>query len=141
MELDWYDIGNKIKNAKPEELMDRIRENVESFVTDEREYGKSKMTAALHDAGTDDEEIVRLLQKYYELTENEAMELLRLEKTQDEPCRRVIDYLIMNEGYSRSDAVSFISDYEVSELLRDTKCLWKKSAEEIIRIAREKQAA
>lgn len=137
MELDWYDIGNKIKNAKPEELMDRIRENVELFVQDERENGKSNMTAALHDAGVDDDQIIRLLVKYYDLTENEAMELLRLEKTQDEPCRRVIDYLIKKEGFSRSNAVDFISDFSVSELLRDTKGLWQKSTDQIIELAKQ----
>lgn len=138
MELDWYDIGDKIKNAKPEELMDKVRENVELFVRDERENGKSNMTAALHDAGVDEDRIIRLLIKYYDLTENEAVELLRLEKTQDEPCRRVIDHLIKNEGFSRSDAIGFISDFGVSELLRDTKDLWKKSAEEIIELAKQK---
>ena len=137
MNLDWYDLGDKIKNAKPEELMDRIRENVVSFVQDERENGKSNMAAALHDAGVEEEQIIRLLVKYYDLTENEAVEVLRLEKTQDEPCRRVIDYLIKNEGSSRSEAVGFISDAGVSELLRDTKGLWKKSAEEIIRAAKQ----
>lgn len=68
---------------------------------EEREAGISILTAALYESKTKDAEIVRLLQKYYGLRENEAQEQIRIERTINYPCRELESYLMSTEGLSQ----------------------------------------
>jgi hypothetical protein len=73
-------------------LLDTTREAVlrhdDETAQQEREAGIiSILTAALYESKTKDAEIVRLLQKYYGLRENEAQEQIRIERTINYPCR------------------------------------------------------
>jgi hypothetical protein len=67
------------------EMLERLRETANARVDDaafEAEIiGIEKATAALCEAGVKDEEIVALLQKYWDLRLSEAKEFLRREKS------------------------------------------------------------
>lgn len=69
------------------ELWRGIRRNTAEILEDaafnERVIGIRTATAALYEAGIEDEKIVYLLQKYWDLRLSEAMEILRQEKYSD----------------------------------------------------------
>lgn len=66
------------------ELLERIRENsnarLDEAAFEERVIGIEKAIAALQEAEVEDEKIIYLLQKYWDLRLSEAKELLRQER-------------------------------------------------------------
>jgi hypothetical protein len=70
------------------ELLERIRENSNARLGEaafeERVIGIEKATAALQEAEVEDEKIIYLLQKYWDLRLSEAKELLRQERYTEE---------------------------------------------------------
>lgn len=66
------------------ELLCRLRESANARLDDaafeERVIGIGKATAALYESGIDDEEIIRLLQKYWDLRLSEAKDTLQKTK-------------------------------------------------------------
>ena len=94
----------------------------------EREAGISILTAALYESKTKDAEIVRLLQKYYGLRENEAQEQIRIERTINYPCRELESYLMSTEGLSQQEAQDYIINHGTVDLLRQERGLWKTVA-------------
>lgn len=66
------------------ELLEHIRENnnarLDEAALEERVIGIEKATAALREAGVEDEKIIYLMQKYWDLRLSEAKELLQLER-------------------------------------------------------------
>ncbi len=70
------------------ELLERIRENnnarLNEFAFEERVIGIEKATAALREAGVEDEKIIYLLQKYWDLRLSEAKEVLQQERYTEE---------------------------------------------------------
>ena len=70
-------------------LLDATRETVwrheDESIQEERAAGMATTIAALYEAKVKDEEIIRLVQKYYGVTESDAQEQLRIEKTIEHP--------------------------------------------------------
>ena len=117
-------------------LLDATREAVwrheDESVQAERLAGMSTTVAALYDAKVKDEEIIRLIQKYYGVTEREAQEQLRIEKTIEHPCRELQSYLMREEALSADEAREFIIRHGTVDLLRETRGLWKLSPKELL---------
>ena len=80
-----------------------------------------------------DAEIVRLLQKYYGLRENEAQEQIRIERTINYPCRELESYLMSTEGLSQQKAQDYIINHGTVDLLRQERGLWKLSPKELLK--------
>ena len=80
-----------------------------------------------------DAEIVRLLQKYYGLRENEAQEQIRIERTINYPCRELESYLMSTEGLSQQEAQDYIIDHGTVDLLQQERGLWKLSPKELLK--------
>jgi len=63
------------------ELLESIRENantrLDEAAFEEKIIGIEKAAAALHEAGVEDEKIIHLLQKYWDLRRSEANEFLQ----------------------------------------------------------------
>jgi len=118
-------------------LLDTTREAVlrheDETVQQEREAGISILTAALYEAKVKDPEIIRSLQKYYGLRENEAQEQLRIEKTINHPCRELESYLMSEDALSQQDAQDYIIDHGTVDLLRQERGLWKLSPKELLK--------
>ena len=118
-------------------LLDTTREAVlrheDETVQQEREAGISILTAALYEAKIKDPEIIRLLQNYYGLRENEAQEQLRIEKTINHPCSELESYLMSEDALSQQDAQDYIIDHGTVDLLRQERGLWKLSPKELLR--------
>ena len=118
-------------------LLETTREAVlrhdDETVQQEREAGISILTAALYESKIKDTEIVRLLQKYYGLKENEAREQIRIEKTINHPCRELELYLMSTEAFSQQEARDYIIDHGMINLLRQERGLWKLSSKELLK--------
>lgn len=118
-------------------LLETTREAVlrhdDETVQQEREAGISILTAALYESKIKDTEIVRLLQKYYGLKENEAREQIRIEKTINHPCRELESYLMSTEAFSQQEARDYIIDHGMVDLLRQERGLWKLSSKELLK--------
>lgn len=118
-------------------LLDTTREAVlrhdDETAQQEREAGISILTAALYESKIKDTEIVRLLQKYYGLRENEAQEQIRIEKTINHPCRELESYLMSTEAFSQQEAQDYIIDHGTVDLLRQERGLWKLSPKELLK--------
>ncbi len=117
-------------------LLDATREAVwhheDESVQAERLAGMSTTIAALYDAKVKDDEIIRLIQKYYGATESDAQEQLRIEKTIEHPCRELQSYLMREEALSADEAREFIINHGTVDMLRETRGLWKLSPKELL---------
>ena len=118
-------------------LLDTTREAVlrhdDETAQQEREAGISILTAALYESKIKDIEIVRLLQKYYGLRDNEAQEHIRIERTINYPCRELESYLMSTEGFSQQEAQDYIIDHGTVDLLQQERELWKLSPKEMLK--------
>lgn len=118
-------------------LLDTTREAVlrhdDETAQQEREAGISILTAALYESKIKDAEIVRLLQKYYGLRENEAQEQIRIERTINYPCHELESYLMITEGLSQQEAQNYIIDHGTVDLLQQERGLWKLSPKELLK--------
>ena len=118
-------------------LLDTTREAVlrhdDETAQQEREAGISILTAALYESKIKDAEIVRLLQKYYGLRENEAQEQIRIERTTNYPWRELESYLMSTEGLSQQEAQDYIINHGTVDLLRQERGLWKLSPKELLK--------
>lgn len=74
------------------EILERIREDnyarLDEAAFEERMIGIEKAVAALYEAEVDEERIISLLQKYWDLRLSEAKEFLKHEKQQQERNQR-----------------------------------------------------
>jgi hypothetical protein len=118
-------------------LLDTTREAVlrhdDETAQQEREAGVAILTAALYEAKIKDAEIVRLLQKYYGLRENEAQEQIRIERTINFPCRELESYLMSTEGFLQREAQDYIIDHGTVDMLRQERGLWKLAPKELLK--------
>lgn len=118
-------------------LLDTTREAVwqheNEVIKEEEAVGMSITIAALYDAGVKDEQIVHLIQKYYNVTERDAQEQLRIEKTIEHPCRELEAYLIREEAFSLAEAHDYIIDHGTVDMLREIRGLWKLSPKELLK--------
>lgn len=117
-------------------LLDATREAVlrheDESVQAERLAGMSTTVAALYDAKVKDDEIIRLIQKYYGVTHSDAQEQMRIEKTIEHPCRELQSYLMREEALSVDEAREFIINHGTVDMLIETRGLWKLSPKELL---------
>lgn len=118
-------------------LLDTTREAVlrhdDETAQQEREAGISILTAALYKSKIKDAEIVRLLQKYYGIRENEAQEQIRIERTINHPCHELESSLLSTEGFSQQEAQDYSIDHGTVDLLRQERGLWKLSPKDLLK--------
>lgn len=116
-------------------LLHTVRETVtqheEKAVYEEQVMGLHRMTAALYEAKVDDNEIIRLIQKYYEISFSDAEEVLRNEKWIMHPCRLLEDFLKREQGYSKQQAVDYIVSNDAMGKLKDNPKLRELSGKEL----------
>ena len=129
MAIDWYSVKAQVRN----DIQFRAENN--GYVQEERERGISILTAALYENGVDDDQIIRSLQKYYHVTEADAEDRLRNEKTIEFPCRKLHTYLMREQGFSHEDSNNFIFEHNIPELLKNNIGLWKQTPGEILQLA------
>ncbi|OFK61211.1 hypothetical protein HMPREF2811_03200 [Globicatella sp. HMSC072A10] len=127
-------MGKKLSNylfSTGSFLIDATREAVlkheDDAVQQERYNGAKILTEALFEAKINDDEIIRLLQKYYFLSEEECEKLMISERTVNLPCKELETYLVRSEGYTRDEAVNFIHEKGIPDFLRENKGAWKLS--------------
>jgi len=112
-------------------VIDAIREAVlrheDEAVKNEKFNGAVILTEALLESKIKDDEIIRLVKKYYFLSEEEAEELLTIEKTINLPCKELETYLVRSEGYTRDEAINYINEKGIPNYLREHKGSWKLS--------------
>lgn len=117
-------------------VLDAARESVyrqnEEFIDERDEQAISITTAALYEAKVKDDVIIRMLQKYWGLTESESREKLRIEKTVEYPCTAVAEYLMTNEAMTREEADNIIIYDGVLDYLKTEKTAWKLSPKELL---------
>ena len=102
---------------------DSINQAGETAFFDAIEIGITNTIAALYDTDVDDNEIIRVLNKYWGINNNEAEERLVFEKTQS-VVRELKRYLKM-QGYSAVDIDQFMKSNKVSRKIRYNNELWK----------------
>lgn len=129
MAIDWYRVKAQMEN----DIQNRAENN--GYVQEERERGIRILTSALYENKVADDQIIRSLQKYYQVTEADAEEKLRFEKTIEYPCRKLHDYLMREEGFTHEEANNFIFEHNIPEILKNNKGLWKQTPNKILQIA------
>lgn len=117
--------------------LDAVRESArrhdDDVVDAERDMGIMLTTSALYDAKVKDDVIIRMLQKYWSLTEADARERLRIEKTIQHPCVALADYLMNTEALTKEEADEYIFSHGVVDYLRSEKGAWKLSPQELLK--------
>lgn len=128
-------VGNLIIST----TRDAVLRHEDESIQEEKNNGVMILTAALLEAKIKDDVIIRLIQKYYGLSEREAEELLISERTINMPCQELETYLVRSEGYTRDEAFNFIFEKGVPDLLRENKGFWKLSPEQLLSKANRAQ--
>ena len=128
------DISDKLCRVG-EFFLGAVRETVtqheESAVSDEYINGLYRMTAALYEAKVDEDEIIRLIQKYYEITNSEAEEVIRIEKQILRPCRLLEEYLKREKGFTKERAVKYIISHNTEVELQNNLELSKLDSKKL----------
>lgn len=123
--------------------LDAIRESVrrhdEDVAIESQNEGIQITTAALYEAKVKDDSIIRMLQKFWGITDSEARERLRIEKTIEYPCRSVAEYLMSEEAMTKDEARDFIINRGVIDHLREERRAWKLSPKELVNKVESKQ--
>lgn len=117
-------------------VIDAVRESTrrhdEDVANESQENGIQITTAALYEAKVKDDSIIRMLQKFWGITDSEARERLRIEKTIEYPCRSVAEYLMNEEAMTKDEADDFIINRGVLAYLREDRSAWKLSPKELV---------
>ena len=116
--------------------LDVVRESVirhnEDVTNESQDIGIQITTAALYEAKVKDDNIIRILQKFWGITDSEARERLRIEKTINYPYRSVAEYLMSEEAMTQDEADDFIINRGVLDYLREERSAWKLSPKELV---------
>lgn len=110
--------------------LDTVRESVADAG---RDVGIMRTTSALYDAKVKDDVIIRMLQKYWSLTEADARERLRIEKTIQHPCVALADYLMNTDALTKEEADDYIFSHGVVDYLISEKGAWKLSPQDLLK--------
>lgn len=117
-------------------VLDAVRESSrrhdEDMVNENQDNGIQITTAALYEAKVKDDSIIRMLQKFWGITDSEARERLRFEKTIQYPCRSVAEYLMNEEAMTKDEADDFINNCGVLDYLLEERSAWKLSPKELV---------
>lgn len=117
-------------------VVDAVRESSrhhdEDVVFESEDNGIQITTAALYEAKVKDDNIIRILQKFWGITDSNARERLRIEKTINYPCRSVAEYLMSEDAMTQDEADDFIINRGVLAYLREDRSAWKLSPKELV---------
>ncbi|BCJ93599.1 hypothetical protein acsn021_11680 [Anaerocolumna cellulosilytica] len=130
-----FDAGSIMLNA----TKDVVRRHEDESVQEERNIGAGILAEALLEVNVKDDVIIRLVQKYYGLSEREAEELMISERTINMPCQELETFLVRSEGYTRDEAVDFIYKKDIPDFLRENKEYWKLSPGELLSKVKKEQ--
>lgn len=75
----------------------------------------------LYEAKLKDEETIRLLLKYCNISEREAINLLQNEKFINAPCRKLEYYLLFEKGYDESATDIYIHNKAIGILTKNVE--------------------
>jgi hypothetical protein len=102
---------------------DSKNQDKEEIFSDAIEIGIINTISALYDADVNDDEIIRILNKYWGINKDEAEERLIFEKFQA-AIRELEGYLKM-QGYSAAEIRQFMKSNQASIKIRHNNELWK----------------
>lgn len=121
---DYLETGGKIVAGLALKLYgESISQAGEAAFSDAIEIGITNTVAALYDSDVEDEEIIRVLNKYWGINRDEAEDRLIFEKSQA-AIRELERYLKM-QGFSSIDIKHFMKSNNVSVKIRHNNELWK----------------
>ncbi len=117
-------------------VMGAVRESVNNHesetVNAQVDHDIALTTSALYEAKVDDDMIIRLLQKYWNITEKDAYECLRVEKTIQHPCCAIAEYLMKHEAMTQEEADDIIINQGIIDYLRNDRNAWKLTPNELL---------
>lgn len=129
-------IGQAVDGAE-KQIWEHENAAAEAAAEVEHINGIRRGTAALYEAGTADDTIVRMLIQFWGLSETDAKDYLRDEKTVRRPARQLGVYLKNDKGFSDQEADDFILDHRVIDILKEKDGLWKLPTSELYEILKE----
>lgn len=97
---------------------------------------KKIVVAALYEARIEYEEILRLLKKYCNVNDEEALNRFKNEKFINSPCRRLEQYLLLEKGYDYETTNLFINKHVVRVLANNPE-LSKLTPAKLYAVAKE----
>ncbi|CZQ82432.1 helix-turn-helix domain-containing protein [Trichococcus collinsii] len=112
-------------------VQDYIHEILNNVVEREKQFGIQHAVEALLDSNVDDDNIIRYLEKYWGMHDGEAIEAVRIIKTQVHP-KNELKYYLKKQGYSDEEIRDFVITYRVGPELRTDHELWKLSPVKLV---------
>lgn len=97
---------------------------------------KKTIVAALYEAKIEEKEILRLLKKYCNINEEEALNIFQNEKFINAPCRELEQYLLLEKGYDYKTSDLFINKHVVRVLVNNPE-LSKLTPAKLYAVAKE----
>lgn len=97
---------------------------------------KKTIVAALYEAKIEEKEILRLLKKYCNINEEEALNIFQKEKFIYAPCRELEQYLLLEKGYDYKTSDLFINKYAIRVLANNPE-LSKLTPAKLYAVAKE----
>ncbi|MEH7249770.1 hypothetical protein V7114_23670 [Neobacillus niacini] len=102
---------------------DSINQAGEAAFSNAIEIGITNTIAALYDTDVDDEEIIRVLNKYWGINQDEAEKRLVYEKRL--AAIRELERYLMMQGFSAREIEQFMKSNDASIKIRHSNELWK----------------
>jgi len=115
--MDYLVAGGKFfANIFSEVYNDRLDQEGEEAYADAIEIGRTNTIAALYDSDVNDDEIIRVLNKFWGITKDEAVERLLFEKRK--AVYRELEHYLKMQGFSSADIIQFMRKNEVSSKIK-----------------------
>lgn len=121
------ELGETAKAA----IQDYILEISDNAVEREKSIGIQNAVEALVESKADDDNIIRYLGKYWGMPNGEAIEAVRVIKTQIHP-NNELKYYLKKQGYSDAEIRHFVRSYSVGSELHVDHELWKLSPSKLV---------
>lgn len=121
------ELGETAKAA----IQDYIFEISDNAVEREKSIGIQNAVEALVESKADDDDIIRYLGKYWGMPNGEAIEAVRVIKTQVHP-NNELKYYLKKQGYSDAEIRQFVISYRVGSELQVDHELWKLSPSKLV---------
>lgn len=122
------------------EIFEEVRFSNDERINEQiREVGIMKTIAALYDGNVKDDEIIRLLNKYWNVPANEAE--MRLEYEKIETPKRELELYLKRKGMTQTEIREFFKQNNVSIRLRheaELRALWKSPDKLLARFQKQK---
>ncbi len=126
-------LGEAAKDA----IQNYLDEIVDNAADRERNFGIQNAVEALLEAKTDDDDIIRYLEKYWDINDTEAMDAVRIIKTQVHP-KNELKYYLKKQGYSEREIRDFVVSNHVGPELRRDHELWKLTPAKLVERLKQK---